>query len=48
MRNLEGCDFQVARHLEERIHNFVKRVEQRKTSLRMSVSFYTHVKEVGE
>nr|XP_039274741.1 kalirin-like isoform X3 [Styela clava] len=44
------CDpheiFQVARHLEERIHDFVKRVERRRTLLDMSVSFYTHVKEL--
>lgn len=44
------CDpeeiFQAAHQLEDRIQDFVRRVEQRKILLDMSVSFHTHVKEV--
>lgn len=45
------CDpeeiYQAAHQLEDRIQDFVRRVEQRKVLLDMSVSFHTHVKEVG-
>lgn len=45
------CDpeeiYQAAHQLEDRIQDFVRRVEQRKILLDMSVSFHTHVKEVG-
>lgn len=44
------CDpeeiYQAAHQLEDRIQDFVRRVEQRKILLDMSVSFHTHVKEV--
>lgn len=44
------CDpeeiYQAARQLEDRIQDFVRRVEQRKVLLDMSVAFHTHVKEV--
>lgn len=44
------CDpeeiYKAARHLEVRIQDFVRRVEQRKLLLDMSVSFHTHTKEV--
>uniref|UniRef100_A0A8C9U3R6 non-specific serine/threonine protein kinase n=1 Tax=Scleropages formosus TaxID=113540 RepID=A0A8C9U3R6_SCLFO len=44
------CDpeeiYQAARQLEDRIQDFVRRVEQRKVLLDMSVSFHTHVKEL--
>uniref|UniRef100_A0A8C3EVU5 non-specific serine/threonine protein kinase n=1 Tax=Corvus moneduloides TaxID=1196302 RepID=A0A8C3EVU5_CORMO len=44
------CDpeeiFQAAHQLEDRIQDFVRRVEQRKILLDMSVSFHTHVKEL--
>lgn len=44
------CDpeeiYQAAHQLEDRIQDFVRRVEQRKVLLDMSVSFHTHVKEV--
>ncbi|XP_056611720.1 kalirin isoform X2 [Triplophysa dalaica] len=44
------CDpeeiYKAARHLEVRIQDFVRRVEQRKLLLDMSVSFYTHTKEL--
>ncbi|RLW04800.1 hypothetical protein DV515_00005637 [Chloebia gouldiae] len=43
------CDpeeiYKAARHLEVRIRDFVRRVEQRKLLLDMSVSFHTHTKE---
>ncbi|KAG8133179.1 hypothetical protein E2320_010993, partial [Naja naja] len=43
------CDpeeiYQAAHQLEDRIQDFVRRVEQRKVLLDMSVSFHTHVKE---
>ncbi|EPY86360.1 triple functional domain protein [Camelus ferus] len=43
------CDpeeiYQAAHQLEDRIQDFVRRVEQRKILLDMSVSFHTHVKE---
>ncbi|KAL8183174.1 UNVERIFIED_CONTAM: hypothetical protein K2H54_021882 [Gekko kuhli] len=43
------CDpeeiYKAARHLEVRIQDFVRRVEQRKLLLDMSVSFHTHTKE---
>lgn len=46
------CDpeeiYKAARHLEVRIQDFVRRVEQRKLLLDMSVSFHTHTKEVWE
>lgn len=45
------CDpeeiYQAAHQLEDRIQDFVRRVEQRKILLDMSVSFHTHVKEVS-
>ena len=45
------CDpeeiYQAAHQLEDRIQDFVRRVEQRKILLDMSVAFHTHVKEVG-
>lgn len=45
------CDpeeiYQAAHQLEDRIQDFVRRVEQRKVLLDMSVAFHTHVKEVG-
>lgn len=45
------CDpeeiYKAARHLEVRIQDFVRRVEQRKLLLDMSVSFHTHTKEVS-
>lgn len=45
------CDpeeiYQAAHQLEDRIQDFVRRVEQRKVLLDMSVVFHTHVKEVG-
>lgn len=45
------CDpeeiYKAARHLEVRIQDFVRRVEQRKLLLDMSVSFHTHTKEVN-
>ncbi|KAJ8282297.1 hypothetical protein COCON_G00048160 [Conger conger] len=44
------CDpeeiYKAARHLEVRIQDFVRRVEQRKLLLDMSVSFHTHAKEL--
>uniref|UniRef100_A0A8D2IX32 non-specific serine/threonine protein kinase n=1 Tax=Varanus komodoensis TaxID=61221 RepID=A0A8D2IX32_VARKO len=44
------CDpeeiYQAAHQLEDRIQDFVRRVEQRKILLDMSVSFHTHVKEL--
>lgn len=44
------CDpeeiYQAAHQLEDRIQDFVRRVEQRKVLLDMSVAFHTHVKEV--
>ncbi|XP_066544670.1 kalirin isoform X3 [Amia ocellicauda] len=44
------CDpeeiYKAARHLEVRIQDFVRRVEQRKLLLDMSVSFHTHTKEL--
>lgn len=44
------CDpeeiYQAAHQLEDRIQDFVRRVEQRKILLDMSVSFHSHVKEV--
>uniref|UniRef100_A0A8C6X7G5 non-specific serine/threonine protein kinase n=1 Tax=Naja naja TaxID=35670 RepID=A0A8C6X7G5_NAJNA len=44
------CDpeeiYQAAHQLEDRIQDFVRRVEQRKVLLDMSVSFHTHVKEL--
>ncbi|XP_046887928.1 triple functional domain protein [Hypomesus transpacificus] len=44
------CDpeeiYQAARQLEDRIQDFVRRVEQRKILLDMSVAFHTHVKEL--
>ncbi|KAG9340792.1 hypothetical protein JZ751_019983, partial [Albula glossodonta] len=44
------CDpeeiYKAARHLEVRIQDFVRRVEQRKLLLDMSVSFQTHTKEL--
>lgn len=44
------CDpeeiYQAAHQLEDRIQDFVRRVEQRKILLDMSVAFHTHVKEV--
>lgn len=46
------CDpeeiYKAARHLEVRIQDFVRRVEQRKLLLDMSVSFHTHTKEVRQ
>ncbi|CAJ0965637.1 unnamed protein product, partial [Ranitomeya imitator] len=43
------CDpeeiYKAARHLEVRIQDFVRRVEQRKLLLDMSVSFHSHTKE---
>lgn len=46
------CDpeeiYQAAHQLEDRIQDFVRRVEQRKILLDMSVSFHTHVKEVRD
>ncbi|KAL7984586.1 hypothetical protein Chor_003156 [Crotalus horridus] len=46
------CDpeeiYQAAHQLEDRIQDFVRRVEQRKILLDMSVSFHTHVKEVSK
>lgn len=45
------CDpeeiYQAAHQLEDRIQDFVRRVEQRKVLLDMSVAFHTHVKEVN-
>lgn len=45
------CDpeeiYKAARHLEVRIQDFVRRVEQRKLLLDMSVSFHSHTKEVS-
>lgn len=45
------CDpeeiYQAAHQLEDRIQDFVRRVEQRKVLLDMSVAFHTHVKEVS-
>uniref|UniRef100_A0A8C4NB02 Trio Rho guanine nucleotide exchange factor a n=2 Tax=Eptatretus burgeri TaxID=7764 RepID=A0A8C4NB02_EPTBU len=44
------CDpeeiFQAAHQLEDRIQDFVRRVEQRKLLLDMSVAFHTHTKEL--
>ncbi|XP_028809807.1 kalirin RhoGEF kinase b isoform X2 [Denticeps clupeoides] len=44
------CDpeeiYSAAHHLELRVQEFVRRVEQRKLLLDISVSFHTHVKEV--
>ena len=44
------CDpeenYQAAHQLEDRVQDFVRRVEQRKVLLDMSVAFHTHVKEV--
>lgn len=44
------CDpeeiYQAAHQLEDRIQDFVRRVEQRKVLLDMSVAFHTHSKEV--
>ncbi|XP_055781962.1 triple functional domain protein-like isoform X2 [Salvelinus fontinalis] len=44
------CDpeeiYQAAHQLEDRIQDFVRRVEQRKILLDMSVAFHTHVKEL--
>uniref|UniRef100_A0A672GP11 non-specific serine/threonine protein kinase n=1 Tax=Salarias fasciatus TaxID=181472 RepID=A0A672GP11_SALFA len=44
------CDpeeiYQAAHQLEDRIQDFVRRVEQRKVLLDMSVAFHTHVKEL--
>ncbi|RXN26494.1 triple functional domain isoform X4 [Labeo rohita] len=44
------CDpeeiYQAAHQLEDRIQDFVRRVEQRKVLLDMSVAFHTHVKEI--
>lgn len=44
------CDpeeiYQAAHQLEDRIQDFVRRVERRKVLLDMSVAFHTHVKEV--
>ena len=44
------CDpeeiYQAAHQLEDRIQDFVRRVEQRKVLLDMSVAFHTHGKEV--
>ncbi|XP_038155735.1 triple functional domain protein isoform X2 [Cyprinodon tularosa] len=44
------CDpeeiYQAAHQLEDRIQDFVRRVEQRKVLLDMSVAFQTHVKEL--
>nr|XP_033785737.1 triple functional domain protein isoform X2 [Geotrypetes seraphini] len=44
------CDpeeiYQAAHQLEDRIQDFVRRVEQRKILLDMSVSFHSHVKEL--
>uniref|UniRef100_A0A4W5PRL2 Uncharacterized protein n=1 Tax=Hucho hucho TaxID=62062 RepID=A0A4W5PRL2_9TELE len=44
------CDpeeiYQAAHELEDRIQDFVRRVEQRKVLLDMSVAFHTHVKEL--
>uniref|UniRef100_A0A8B9JQ19 non-specific serine/threonine protein kinase n=1 Tax=Astyanax mexicanus TaxID=7994 RepID=A0A8B9JQ19_ASTMX len=46
------CDpeeiYQAAHQLEDRIQDFVRRVEQRKVLLDMSVAFHTHGKEVRE
>ncbi|XP_070570002.1 kalirin-like isoform X4 [Ptychodera flava] len=39
--------FQVAHVLEERIHDFVERVDRRRQLLDMSVSFHTHAKELN-
>ncbi|XP_060047910.1 triple functional domain protein [Erinaceus europaeus] len=38
--------YQAAHQLEDRIQDFVRRVEQRKVLLDMSVAFHTHVKEL--
>jgi len=44
------CDpeeiYAAAHHLEVRVQEFVRRVEQRKLLLDISVSFHTHTKEV--
>ncbi|XP_075868965.1 triple functional domain protein isoform X3 [Nelusetta ayraudi] len=44
------CDpeeiYQAAHQLEDRIQDFVRRVERRKVLLDMSVAFHTHVKEL--
>ncbi|KAJ7985626.1 hypothetical protein DPEC_G00354020 [Dallia pectoralis] len=44
------CDpeeiYQAAHQLEDRIQDFVRRVEQRKVLLDVSVAFHTHVKEL--
>uniref|UniRef100_A0AAR2JYI3 non-specific serine/threonine protein kinase n=1 Tax=Pygocentrus nattereri TaxID=42514 RepID=A0AAR2JYI3_PYGNA len=44
------CDpeeiYQAAHQLEDRVQDFVRRVEQRKVLLDMSVAFHTHVKEL--
>lgn len=44
------CDpeeiYQAAHQLQDRIQDFVRRVEQRKVLLDMSVAFHTHGKEV--
>ena len=44
------CDpqeiFREARHLKDRMQNFLSRVEKRRNVLDLSVIFYNHVKEV--
>ncbi|XP_013406605.1 kalirin isoform X3 [Lingula anatina] len=46
------CDpeeiYNEARDLEERMQNFLTRVEQRRNLLDMTVNFYTHVKELTD
>uniref|UniRef100_A0A8B9HPU7 Kalirin RhoGEF kinase n=1 Tax=Astyanax mexicanus TaxID=7994 RepID=A0A8B9HPU7_ASTMX len=46
------CDpeeiYAAAHHLEVRVQEFVRRVEQRKLLLDLSVSFHTHTKEPGK
>ena len=39
--------YQVAKVLEQKVRNFVSRLECRKSLLDMSVSFHTHAKEVS-
>ncbi len=39
--------YQVAKALEQKVRNFVARLECRKSLLDMSVSFHTHAKEVS-
>jgi len=44
--NAEEINMEAGK-LEERIREFLQRMEQRKNLLNLTVNFYTHTKEVG-